>query len=224
MIFLEITTAKAIVLGLVIVVPILLFLVIYFFYQKKVKQIEYSQDELSDKDLILMFSKEPDGYLTSERLAKKSGLSKSDARFRLQYFQHNGILSNGYSKTMKMYYQLNEPLVEKEIPALSNKPFLTVEDLLILFKTFDYRISLVKLCVATGLPVSILKRELKYFEKEKILETISYSNDTTGYTRTTYVLKEPYRSRPDEFLELETKMNIELEKIYRTEFEDGDLV
>jgi len=225
MILLSITNTEAIILSLVIVVPILLFVFYYFSYQKSVKKIEDTQDKLSDRELILKFAEEPDGYMTVERLMKKSNLTKQEARFRLQYFQFNGVLSTSFnSKSFKSYYQLIEPIEQKEVPTLSNKPYLTVEDLLSLVKAFDYRITLQNLCIATGLPISIIKRELKYFQKENILETVTFSNHTNGQTRTTYLLKEPYRSRPDEFLELESKMNIELEKIYQSEFKDEDLV
>ena len=69
--------------------------------------------------------------------------------------------------------------------------------------------------------MAVIKKELKYFSKEKIVEFV-YTTDPTGMSVSgqTYLLKEPYRSNPEEYIDKENTMNLELEKIYIKEMND----
>ena len=224
MIFLEMTPDKLTVLLTFLGGLLLILGLIYWGYQSQVKKIENTQDKLSDKNFLLLFEKEPDGFLTVDRLIKKSGLSKSEAKFRFNYFQHQGLIKYSYTNKLKYYYRLIIPVVHKDYPALSEQPFLTVEDILKIFKVCDYSVSVQEICLATGLPISIIKKEMKFFEKENIIESLTeYAADGMS-SKKYWVLKEPYRTNPDQFLALEEKFNIELEKIYREELSEDDLV
>lgn len=183
-------------------------------YTRNVKKIENTQDKLSDKQLLLLFEEEPDGYLSKQRMLAKTNLTKSEVSFRLSYLGFLGLTKTLYTSSFKTLHRLADPIEKREIPELSKKPYLTVEDILKLFKVYDYKLTLQNLCLATGLPLSILKREMKFFEKEKIVEVLTeYSADGMSGKKN-WVLREPYRSNPDQFLALEEKMNLELEKIY----------
>jgi len=72
----------------------------------------------------------------------------------------------------RYFYGLKEPLVEDKNLTLSPDPFLTVEDLLIIFEAHDYRVSAQELIMAAGLPLSVIKREMKHFEKEGIVQSM----------------------------------------------------
>ena len=202
------------VLGVILVLALL----IGYFVQSFNKGIEEDQRIISDKDLLLLFEDEPDGILTKERMVEKTDLTKSKATRRLQHLQYNGLLKVGYSNSFKYYYSLSSPIDHREAPELSNEPFLTVEDILKLFRHFDYKLTLQNMCTATGLPIKIIKRELKYFVKEKIISEINYTDPSGMNSRKTYTLREPYRSNPDQFLEMENLINPQLEKIYEKLF------
>jgi len=192
-------------------------MLIYWHYQSQVKHIENTQNKLRDKELLLKFNEEPDGFLTPERLMATTSLTKKEAKFRLSYLGHLGLIKTSYNNSFKSISCLSAKLDLREVPELSNKPFLTVEDILKLFKTYDYSIG-------TGLPISIIQKEMKYFEKEKVIETFTeYSADGVS-SKKFWVLKEPYRSNPDQFLALESKMNLELEQIYIEEERKEDYI
>ncbi len=224
MIFLATPLVKSIILGCLFGGGILLMLIAIWQYYKQVKHVENTQHKLSDKELLLKFEAEPDGFLTVKRLMENSDLTKSEAKFRMTYLSYMGFLKTSYNSSYKSVYSLNKKLDRREIPELSNKPFLTVEDILKLFKTYDFQLSLQNMCIATGLPLSVIKKEMKYFEKEKVIESMTeYTADgMTG--RKFWTLKEPYRSNPDKFLALETKMNLELEKLYDHNHLDEDYI
>jgi len=195
---------------------ILLFLLIIWHYNRQIKHVGNTQHKLTDKDLLLSFAAEPDGFLTAKRLMDKTSLTKSEAKFRITYLTYLGFIKTSYSNSFKAVHSLKEKIDQRDIPPLSNKPFLTVEDILKLFKTYDYSLSLQNMCIATGLPLSVIKKEMKYFEKEKIIEAfVEYTADGAG-SKKFWTLKEPYRSDPEQFLELESKMNLDLEKLYDT--------
>jgi len=50
---------------------------------------------------------------------------------------------------------------------------------------------------------------MKYFIKEKIVNTVS----TVGQYDKTFILREPYRSDPDIFLEKQEEIDFELEEL-----------
>lgn len=202
----------------VVAVCLVLALVVGFFVQEFNRGIESDQRIISDKELLLLFEDEPDGILTKARIVEKTNLTKSQATRRIQHFQYNGLLKYGYSNSLKYYYSLAEPIDHRKAPEMSKEPFLTVEDILKLFRHFDYKLTLQNMCTATGLPIKIIKRELKYFVKEKIISEINYTDASGMHTKKTYTLREPYRSNPDQFLEMENLINPQLEKIYEKLF------
>lgn len=205
---------------IMIVVSVCLFMaaIVFAMVHNYNKGIEEDQRILSDKDLLLLFEDEPDGILTKKRIVEKTALTKSQVSRRIQHLQYNGLLKYGYSNSLKYYYSLADPIDHRKPPELSQEPFLTVEDILKLFKHFDYKLTLQNLCTATGLPLKIIKRELKYFVKEGIISEINYTDGSGMHTKKTYTLREPYRSNPDQFLEMEKLINPQLEKIYEKLF------
>lgn len=199
-------------------------LIVYWFHQAGVKKIEDTQDKLSDKDFLLLFEEEPDGFLTVQRLLAKSKLTKAEAKFRFNYFHQQGLITYSTSGLSKYYYRLKKANQHRSYPAFSNSPFLTVEDILKIFKTCNYQVSLQDICLATGLPISIIKKEMRFFEKENLIEKLAESKDGGMTYFSFWVLKEPYRSNPDQFLALEEKLNLELEKIYQYEMRAEDFI
>ncbi|NNE29555.1 MAG: hypothetical protein HKN16_07955 [Saprospiraceae bacterium] len=173
------------------------------------------QAKISDRDLLLLFDEQPDGLLSKQQIKLQTGLTSSEVRSRLQFFVLNKVLRTSYTNKLKYYYSLSNPLDKREGPALSDKPFLTVADILTLFKHFDYRMSLQDICMATRLPMQVILREMKYFEKEKVVVLLhTTTNVHTGETIKDYILQEPYRSNPEKFMDLELHADPLLEKIY----------
>ena len=75
-----------------------------------------------------------------------------------------------------------------------------------------------QLFMATGLPLNIIKREIKYFIDQKILQKLSsVSSPYTGVSGITYILQDPYRSDPDQFLEQQLDLDHQMETILRRE-------
>lgn len=184
------------------------------FYNKKREE---SQHYLSDKELLLLIDAEPDAMITKKQLARQTELTQSEASNRMSYLMMQGILRASYDSKFQYYYSLKEKIDHRDPPQLSAKPFLTVEDIILLFKHFDFNLSIQKICIASGLPVSVIKKEMKYFEKEKVIKTL-YNTATDGFsTRTFYILQEPYRSNPDGYLDSEERMDLDLERLYEKE-------
>ena len=71
---------------------------------------------------------------------------------------------------MQVYYTLAKSIEKSYDLNLSNDPFMTVEDLMIIFKHYDYQVSLQEVCLSTGLPLKVILEEMKYFEKEKVVK------------------------------------------------------
>lgn len=206
-----------IVLIMAIVVP--LFFVFFFIFQygKHVKNIEYDQHLITDKELLETIARQPGGIVSIKQLTEITALTKQQARFRLIYFQGQGVVKQSHDTSMKAHYSLAAPIDERPAPPLSDKPFLTVEDILTLFKHHNHQLTLQKICMNTGLPIVVIKREMKYFIKEKIVKLL-YSVGESGMAQTkTYILEEPYRSEPDIFLERQEEINFELEELLEEE-------
>ena len=179
------------------------------------------QAKISDRDLLILFDEQPDGLLTQDRIMDLTGLTRGEARSRIQFLTMNKVLRTSYTNRLKYYYSLAKPLDKREAPILSEKPFLTVADILTLFKHFDYRMSLQDICIATGLPMNVILREMKYFEKERVVALIHTTvNIHTGETVKDYILNEPYRGDPDRFMDLELQADPLLEKIYEKLYVD----
>ncbi|MEL6142276.1 MAG: hypothetical protein AAFU67_11720, partial [Bacteroidota bacterium] len=94
---------------------------------------------------------------------------------------------------------------------------LTVDDLLQLFELYDYKLDAQKLILATGLPLAIIKREMKYFEKEGMIKTLYTSVHYGAPTARQFYLNEPYRSNPQQFLQREKELNAEVEELLRND-------
>lgn len=208
----------AIVLTGIILTCILLGVLIWKGWKNNIEEIETTQHIISDGDLLKLFQQQPDGYLDADRIAALTGLTKKQAKFRLTFLAHKKVLRGKYTKSMmKMFYALAQPIQERELPKMSNEPFLTTDDLINLFKSHNYRLTLQDICLATGLPISIIDKEMNYFAKEKIVQVLFGMNSEGMTNSSEWVLQEPYRSNPKKCLELEDLINPELEKIYAEE-------
>ncbi|MEM8584311.1 MAG: helix-turn-helix domain-containing protein [Bacteroidota bacterium] len=205
-------TATLGVIIFLIVIPILLLLFYMRFYNKTLKE---SQRDLLDADLLELFDTQPDGMLTANRVAELTGLKKSAVKIRLQSLAHQRLVHMNYSTKMKAFYRLRTPIDQREVPKLSEEPFLTVQDVLVLFKHFDLKPNLQDLVVATRLPIKVIMREMRYFQKEGIIQILYGSTDGMGTSTGTksFVLEEPYRSNPDQFLAKEERLNLELKEV-----------
>ena len=84
-----------------------------------------------------------------------------------------------------------------------------------LFKHHNHQLTIQDVCIDTGLPIPVIKREFKYFIKEKIVK-LFYTNGI-GTQSISYILNEPYRNNPDAFLEKEEQINFQLEEILEPE-------
>ncbi len=177
------------------------------------KSINASHDKVSDRDILLFIDEQPDKIIDKKLVARTFGISKNQSRSRLASLHQNGVLSILYSKSMTKYsYTLSRPINQNTELDLSQEPFMTLEDLLKIFKHYDYQVSMQELILITGLPITVIKREMKYFENEKIIRIMLKMQNQFTYERL-YMLNEPYRSNPDAFLKLENT-NFELREIY----------
>ena len=206
-------------LVLIVLSSILLFggligLLIYVAMKTYEKSNLETQSYFTDREILLLISEQPDGMMTAKRLSENSTLTVKQAKTRLSYLMQQGILKVAYDNKFKYHYSLREEIDERPQLDLSDEPFLTVEDILLLFKHHDFKLTYQKACISTGLPVSIIKREFNYFIKQKIMNKVSSSSLDGSYTKYLFLLEEPYRSDPDKFLEREKEMNLELQKIY----------
>ena len=191
---------------------------IFYAMRKQADDNYSSQTHLTDKELFLLIQEQPDGIMTSERLAQTSGLTLKQAKSRLSYLSRNGLFNLHQGGFLKSHYSLKEKVDDGPSPKISDEPFLTVEDILLLFKHHDYKLTYQKICMSTGLPVSVIKEELEYFKKQKIISSVYSTAITPGVQPTRlFLLEEPYRSSTDKFLEREQEMNLELKKIYLKE-------
>ena len=184
---------------------------IYAIYNNSVKVPRDTQWQLSDKEILILISKQNNGYLTAEQLAEASELSKASAKKRLYNLLYKKVIT---SKTtgIKAYFKLNEEIDLRQGPQLSHNPFITTDDLFVLFKHHNYELTLHKICIDTGLPVNVIYKELKRFVKEKIIVKLYDS-----FGKTSYILKEPYDSNPDKPIESEDFLDLDLSKIYHKE-------
>jgi len=157
----------------------------------------------------MLDSKHYGGLISPKQLSDITPLNKKQSKARLTYLLHQKILKHHYDSSLKYYYSLKTPIDTRPAPALSDKPFLTVEDILTLFKHHNHQLTVQDVCIDTGLPIPVIKREFKYFIKEKIVNTIN----TVGQYDKTFILREPYRSDPDIFLEKQEEIDFELEEL-----------
>jgi len=184
-------------------------------YIRKVnKSIKESQVEVSDKELLEFINSQPDKIINRAAIREEFGLTKFDAGGRLRHFFNNGLLrmlttSNG----MKRYYTLAKPIDKSYDVALTDDPFMTVEDLMLIFRHNDYQVTMQELILCTGLPIKVIVEEMKYFEKEGVVKRLLLSNLGSYYHQKHYSLNEPYRSNPESYMKLQDA-NFELKEIY----------
>lgn len=186
-------------------------------YRRQQKGNQATQREISDRELLRLMDKQPDKLLSPHQLRDLSGLSLGKARNRLSSLFMYGILNRSSNNRSRHFYGFKESLQESPELDLSPDPFLTVEDLLQIFSTHDYRVSAQELIMATGLPLSVIKREMKYFEKQGILQKLQQADAHGMMMRRFFVLQEPYRSKPDLFREKAGVLNLEMREILRND-------
>ena len=198
---------------IVFVVALIFFAIAYT--RKSNKVVRNSQEIVSDKDLLIFMNSQPDKMVDYKLLMKEFGLSKFEANGRLRHFLYNGLLRILRTKNgMKAYYTLANPIEHSYELKLTDDPFMTIEDLMMIFKHYDYQVTLQQFCLSTGLPVKVILEEMKYFEKEKVVKCLYTSNDGGFSHKRVYALCEPYRSNPDNYLNLRDA-NFELKEIYQ---------
>jgi len=182
---------KDAVVGLVIMalmIALLVFAVAMYFWQRKTNRV--TQRQLSDRDLLRMLHNEPGQHLSPHQLAEKTDLSVGEARVRLNELSGFGVLVRSANSSSRHFFTPNDPVEEISDLELSSDPFLTVEDLLKIFEAFDYRVTAQQMIMATGLPLAIIKREMKYFESQKILQKLKTGDSNGAITKRFYLLQE----------------------------------
>ncbi|MFT5998450.1 MAG: hypothetical protein ACI81P_000903 [Neolewinella sp.] len=194
-----------------IVLLALTFLIVAIVKQRETNRL--TQRMLGDRDLLRMIDTEPDQLLSPHQLRDKTDLTLTEARARLTSLHSFGVLRVNGNRRGRHFFGLNRGLVEAPDLNLSPEPFLTVEDLLNIFATYDYRVTPQELIMSTGLPLAIIKREMKYFENQKIVQRLQRM-DANGMTvHRFYVLQDPYRSDPDRFRVQADKLDLEMREI-----------
>ncbi len=184
---------------------------ILLYRNNHIKVPRVTQWQISDKEILLMMSQQRSGYLSPEQLAKGSGLSKGYAKKRLFALLHKRVITNRFSG-MKQFFKLKEEIDNRPGPKLSNNPFITTDDLFLLFAHHNYELTIHKICIDTGLPVNVIYKELERFVKEKVIVKIS-----DRFFNTSYILREPYSSNPEKEVDSEDFLNLDLSKIYQKE-------
>lgn len=204
---------EAIVITSILAVSALLILFVIWMYFRQQRTNRETQRHISDKDLLLMLHNEPDQLLSPHQLADKTELSLTDARSRLNAMFSYGILQRSYNSRGRHFFGTRDPIGEVPKLNLSNDPFLTVEDLLQIFAAYDYKVTAQEMILTTGLPLAVLKRELKYFEDQKIVQKLQRTDNNGMVMKRFYVLQDPYRSDPDRFREQAGRLDLEMREI-----------
>lgn len=184
---------------------------IFIYRNNNISVPKKTQWKISDKEILLMISKQKNGYLSPVQLANNSDLTKSEAKKRLFALLYKRVITNKYSG-MKQFFKIKEEIDSRPGPKLSNNPYITTDDLFVLFEHHNYELTLHKVCIDTGLPVNVIYKELQRFVKEKIIIKIS-----DRFFNTSYILNEPYNSNPKKRVESEDFLDLDLSKIYQKE-------
>ncbi len=190
---------------------LLLFVVWMYYYQQSSNS--QTQRHITDKDLLLLLHNEPDQLLSPHQLAEKTELNLTEARTRLNALFNYGMLQRSYNSRGRYFYSTRDPIIDPPNLPLSQDPFLTVEDLIQIFAAYDYKVTSQQMIMATGLPLAVLKRELKYFEEQKIIQKLRRSDSNGMTTKRFFVLQDPYRSDPDRFRAQADKLDLEMREI-----------
>ena len=188
-----------------------------WFVLAKQKVTRDTQRFISDRDLLRKISAEPDGFVSPASLSETTRLSKPEARARLQSLASAGILDQAYNSRMRVFYSLRHPITDTPAPTLSPEPFLTVDDILTLFQLHGYRPRDQDLIVSTGLPLKLIRREMKYFVDEGVVDRLYASEGYGKHSQRIYVLNEPYRSQPDSFRRRAQEDDLKLRDILRND-------
>lgn len=194
---------------------LILFVIASYYYQQK--QNADTQRQISDQDLLRLIDREPDQFMSPHLLEERTELTLNQARARLAALMSYGILSRSGNRKGRYYYSLNETLEEAPDLQLSPDPFLTVEDLLSIFAHYNYRVTPQNLIMATGLPLAVVKREMKHFENEGIVQRLQRANQSGMMMERFFVLQEPYRSDPEKFRARASVMDLELREILKND-------
>lgn len=213
---------KTIVLTVVITIIVLALIALaywankYYAGHKKVNR--ETQRFITDYAILELIESQPDGLLDAKGLAAVTELDEKEALRRLMMLHTWGVLYYMHDNWSKIHFSLRRPLDRREPPALSAEPFLTVDDIVRLFRHHDFRLTPQDLVTSTRLPANVLQREMKYFQREKVVQQL-YSHDPNSGTVTQkfYVLREPYRSNPEAFLEKGANMDLQLKELLRNE-------
>ena len=190
---------------------------VVWFVMAQEKTTRATQRSISDKALLEKISGQPDGFLSPATLSETTQLSKSEARVRLQRLASAGILDQAYNARMRMFYSLRHPLADTPAPTLSPEPFLTVDDVLTLFALHGGRPRDQDLIMSTGLPLQLIRREMKYFLDEGIVDRLYASEGYGKHSQRIYVLNEPYRSQPENFRRRAESDDLKLRTILRND-------
>ncbi len=191
-------------------------LIVLFIYLRNKKTNRDTQRVISDPDLLRLIDGEPDQLLSPHLLRDKTGLTLNEARSRLSNLLMYGILHRSIGGS-RHYYGLTEPLPEDKKLTLSPDPFLTVEDLLTIFAAHHYRVSAQDLIMATGLPLNVLKREMKHFQQRGIVQSMRGVVPQGTVGKRFFTLQEPYRSNPERFRARASELDLELKEILLNE-------
>jgi hypothetical protein len=207
----------AVILSLTFGLGIILIALVIFLVARQNKQNASTQREITDADLLRLIDQQPDGLLSPHRLRDLTGLSLAEARGRLNAMSHYGILRRNSNSKGRHFFGLRDSLEEKEALDLSTDPFLTMEDLMLIFRAHDFRVTAQELILATGLPLAVIKREMKYFEKKGIVEKLQRSDSNGVMIRRFFVLQDPYRTDHDLILRESPGLNKEMKEILLNE-------
>jgi len=202
------------IVALLFLIAFVLIVIAIVYNKRYYAALDDSQNQVTDKQLIEYIDSQPDKMIDRQMIMERFGLSKFAADGRLSYFLGNGLLRTLHtSNGMKLYYTLTSPIDKPYDIDLSDEPFITVDDILAIFKHFDFRVSLQEICLVSGLPIKVIKEEMKYFEKEKIVKSLIQTDPQATMHRMVYMLEEPYKSNPDSFLQLK-EADLKLRSIY----------
>lgn len=203
-------TVKLIVVLSVIVLPCIALLAMVYYQHQSANN---TQRHLTDRDLLRMIATEPDQLISPHQLSDKTELSLNEARARLNALFSYGILRRSFNRRGRHFFGTRAPVEEPPAMNLSADPFLTVEDLLQIFEAYDYRVTAQQMIMATGLPLNVIKREMKYFEDQQMTQRLQRSDVNGMTTARFYVLQDPYRSDPDRFRAKAGQLDLEMRKI-----------
>lgn len=210
-------TPAAVILAITVLVALLLTVFLIWYLKARSTTLSDTQAKLSDRDLLLRIVREPDGFVSPNGLSQVTRLTKGEARTRLQTLAMAGILDSAYNSRLQTFYSLRHPPADREVAQLSPEPFLTVDDLLTIFEQYDWRPRDQDLILATGLPLALIRREMKYFINEAVVDQLYFSEGYGKQSQRLYVLREPYRSQPEAFRRRAGRDDLQLRTILRND-------